>query len=156
MHMIATWLLLRVIIMYKSFKLLFYGCMRKGSGHVHSLWYCPGFVFIKCSAFLHILLLLVHPSLVNLLNHSTASQWSFFFACLNDSIWVYLCPGSSHYPGAAHWSVVCHLQHQVPSSRPFRKCPHWEEDLADLWRSEGVSDPCVSGAVLVCVQILPL
>ena len=82
MHMIATWLLLRVIIMYKSFKLLFYGCMRKGSGHVHSLWYCPGFVFIKCSAFLHILLLLVHPSqLLNGLSSLLVSMTVFEFIC---------------------------------------------------------------------------
>ena len=37
---------------------------------------------------------------------------------------VYLCPGSSHYPGTVHWSVVCHLQHQVPSSRHSRQCHH--------------------------------
>ena len=89
-------------------------------------------------------------------HHSSAPQWSLFSACLYDSVWVHLCPGSSHYPGAAHWSVVCHLQHQVPSSRHSRQSHHWEEVLADLWGSQGVSDPGVSGAVLMCVQTLPL
>ena len=35
-----------------------------------------------------------------------------------------LCTGSSHYPGAAHWSVVCHLQHQVLSCRHSRQSHH--------------------------------
>ena len=42
-------------------------------------------------------------------------------------------------------------------SRYSRQCHHWEEVLVDLWRSfEGVSDFCVSYAVLLCVQTLPL
>ena len=87
---------------------------------------------------------------------SPAPQWSLLPACIHDSIRVYLCPGSPHHPGAAHWSVVCHIQHQVPSSRCARQPHYWEEVVADLWGSEGVSDPGVPGAVLMCVQKLPL
>ena len=98
----------------------------------NSIVHCGG--VIKLSLFLHILL----------------------SACLYDSVWVHLCPGSSHYPGAAHWSVVCLLQHQVLSCRHSRQSHHWEEVLADLWGSEVVSDSGVLGAVLVYVQTLPL
>ena len=52
-----------------------------------------------------------------MVHHPPAPQWSLHPARLHDSIRVHLCPGSPHHPGAAHWSVVCHLQHQVPSSR---------------------------------------
>ena len=62
----------------------------------------------------------------------------------------------THITGAAHWSVVCHLQHQVPSSRCARQPHHWEKVVADLWGSQGVSDPGVPGVVLMCVQTLPL
>ena len=37
------------------------------------------------------------------------NAWSLLSACLHDCFRVHLCPGSSHYPGTAHWSVVCHL-----------------------------------------------
>ena len=50
-----------------------------------------------------------------------------------------------------YWSVVCHLQHQVPSSTHSGHFYHWEEVLADLWGSKGVSDPGVSCAILMCV-----
>ena len=70
----------------------------------NSIVHCGG--VIKLSLFLHILL----------------------SACLYDSVWVHLCPGSSHYPGAAHWSVVCLLQHQVLSCRHSRQSHHWEEE----------------------------
>ena len=71
-------------------------------------------------------------------------------------IWVLLCPSSSHHTGAANWSVVCHLQHQVPSSRCAGFLHYWEKVVADLWGSQGVFDPCVFGAVLMCIQTLLL
>ena len=89
-------------------------------------------------------------------HHSSAPQWSLFSACLHDSVWVHLCPGSSHYPGAAHWFVVCNLQHQILCYWHSWQSHHWEEVLADLWRSQGVSDSGVSGAVLMCDKTLPL
>ena len=98
----------------------------------------------------------VDNTYLHVVHHSSAPQWSLLSACLHDSVWVHLCPGSSHYPGAAHWSVVCHLQHQVPTSRLSRCVSLWKDFLASFPRSEGVSDPGVSGAVLMCVQTLLL
>ena len=73
----------------------------------------------------------------------------------HDSIRVYLCPSSSHYPGASA-RIGCGMpQHRYLVVLNI-ECHHWEEVLADLWGSEVVSDPGVSGPVLICVQTLPL
>ena len=67
---------------------------------------------------LYVSLLQVVLYIIVVVNYDT-SHW-----LQHRSVRVYLCPGSSHYPGTVHWSVVCHLQHQVPSSRHSRQCHH--------------------------------
>ena len=87
--------------------------------------------------------------------HSTPQRYRLT-ACLHDSIWVHLCAGSSNHPGVAHRSVVCYLQHQVPSCSHIEFLHLWEESMADLWGSKGASDPGVPNSVLTCISALPL
>ena len=75
-------------------------------------------------------------------------------SCLRDSIWVHLCPGPQGL-----LIGLCGMPLSASgtnSSRCARHFYHWEEVVADMWGSERVSDPGVSGADLMCVQTLPL
>ena len=90
------------------------------------------------------------PSWQNLpvVNCHSIPQWYCLSARLHDSIWVHLCPGSPHHLEVAHRSVVCYLQHQVPSCSNIEFLHPWEEGMADLWGGKGVSDPGVPNSVL--------
>ena len=84
------------------------------------------------------------------IDNSGSSELTFY------AIFEFICAQAPRTTQGLLIGLLCHLQHQVPSSRNTRQCHHWEEVLADLWGSEVVSDPGVSGPVLICVQTLPL
>ena len=91
-------------------------------------------------------------------SHSPASQQSLLPACLHDSIWVYLHAQAPPSPPSRGYPLVCGMPPSASdtySSRCGRQPHHWKAVMADLWGSEGISDPGVSGTVLICVQTLP-
>ena len=93
-----------------------------------------------------------------MVHHPPASQWSLLPAHrLNDSIPSSSVPKLSAPLDCmhAHWSVVvCHLQHQIPSSGYARQSLIAERKTWLI--HEEVSDPGVPGAVLICVQTLAI